>query len=334
MEKGPLGCLCHQVDAVDGLVFEVELRQLQQQFPGGPPEGPPWGAPEGPPGAPPGAPRDPGGPQEPWVYPGNLQCAQEYPGDPQGHFGGPQGYWGAPQGYTGGPQEDVGGPQGHLWGPPGGSGAPQGYWGGPQGYSGGPQEDLGGPQGYWGGPQGYWGAPQGLLDERLGVETAGGCWKEEKFVVGWQQKVFSQMERGVYMQPLDVEEQQMCPRWVFYQQQLLQEFKRDKKETLFPGDKKQSSFYTFTDGDIRETLPFLLLRAQQKGAKHPARPPRSSVCCVAGYHCENSDCEGLQVALHEGQFGRQRSQTWRGRGKHPRVGEQFVDFAVQHFALL
>ncbi|CDJ70487.1 hypothetical protein, conserved, partial [Eimeria necatrix] len=50
-------------------------------------------------------------------------------------------------------------------------------------------------------------------------------------------------------------------------------------------------------------------------------------------HCENSDCEGLQVALHEGQFGRQRSQTWRGRGKHPRVGEQFVDFAVQHFAL-
>ena len=78
-------------------------------------------------------------------------------------------------------------------------------------------------------------------------------------------------ERGVYVQPLEAQDQQLCPRLVAYQQQLLQEGlsgEVEQQESLLKTP--PTSIYTYTDGDIKETLPFLLLKAQQKGLKHPA----------------------------------------------------------------
>ncbi|CDI84143.1 hypothetical protein, conserved [Eimeria acervulina] len=107
-----------------------------------------------------------------------------------------------------------------------------------------------------------------------GVQTPQETWREETVVVGWQQKIFSQIrERGVYVQPLEAQDQQLCPRLVAYQQQLLQEGlsgEVEQQESLLKTP--PTSIYTYTDGDIKETLPFLLLKAQQKGLKHPAFP--------------------------------------------------------------
>lgn len=77
-------------------------------------------------------------------------------------------------------------------------------------------------------------------------------------------------ERGVYVQPLDVQTKQACPRLVAYQRELLSQAQKDGEGGLpLPKEEQPGCIYTYTDGDIRETLPFLLMRSQQAGGARP-----------------------------------------------------------------
>ncbi|XP_026190136.1 uncharacterized protein LOC34623676 [Cyclospora cayetanensis] len=98
-------------------------------------------------------------------------------------------------------------------------------------------------------------------------------WKEETLTVQWQQKVFSQKERGMYMQPMGVHVQQSCPRIAGYHQELLAAAQRNTEVPWSTAEEEvKRCIYTYTDGDIRETLPFLFLRMQRTGGGNLALP--------------------------------------------------------------
>ncbi|OEH73802.1 putative seryl-tRNA synthetase [Cyclospora cayetanensis] len=77
----------------------------------------------------------------------------------------------------------------------------------------------------------------------------------------------------MYMQPMGVHVQQSCPRIAGYHQELLAAAQRNTEVPWSTAEEEvKRCIYTYTDGDIRETLPFLFLRMQRTGGGNLALP--------------------------------------------------------------